>query len=150
MMVAEDSYPLEHLHIHYAFCSEQCRERFRRYPHLFVGDPAHGPSEKQKGRVERKAHRIKLVAAVEGTKRESLRNAVESLMGVETVDVGGDQVLVVYDLVQVSLNDIEDAIIAEIGGIREGVTDKIRRAFIHYSEECELENLAHLSGHHRH
>jgi YHS domain-containing protein len=150
MMVAEGSYPLNHLHIKYAFCSEHCRERFKKWPHLFVGDPAHGLSEKQTGKVVRKAHKIKLVNAVDPEKLPELRQSIESLMGVEAADISGDQVVVVYDLVQVSLSDIENTIIAGIGDLREGITDKIRRTFIHYSEECELDNLAHLAGHYRH
>ncbi len=149
MMVSKDSYPLDHQHIHYAFCSEHCRERFRKYPHLFVGKATYGIAEKQKGKVVRKAHRIKLVDEVGLEKLPDLSQALESLMGVEAVDVRGDEVTVIYDLVQVSLSDIENAIVAEISGLREGITEKIRRAFIHYSEECELESLAHLAGHYR-
>lgn len=149
MMVPRDSHPLDYQHIHYAFCSEHCRERFRQYPYLFVGKASYGPAEKQKGRVVRKAHRIKLVNEVGLDKLPQLSRALESLMGVEAVDARGDEVIVIYDLVQVSLSDIENVIVAEISGLREGTTDKIRRAFIHYSEECELESLAHLVGHYR-
>lgn len=149
MMVSRDSYPLDHQHIRYAFCSEHCRERFRKYPHLFVGEATYGLAEKQKGRVVKKAQRIKLVNEVGLDKLPQLSQGLESLMGVEAVDVRGDEVTVIYDLVQISLSEIEDTIVAELGGLREGITDKIRRAFIHYSEECELENLAHLTGHYR-
>jgi YHS domain-containing protein len=40
------------------FCSTQCLQRFKAHPHLFVGDPKHGMSPKQKGQVVLKRRRI--------------------------------------------------------------------------------------------
>lgn len=148
-MVAEDSHPWTHLHIRYAFCSEHCRERFKKWPHLYVGDPTHGLSEKQRGKVVRKSHRIKLIEPVGGQRLSELREAIESLMGVEAVEISGEEIVVAYDLMQVSLSDIEAVIAAEAGDLSDGIADRIQRAMIHYSEECELDNLAHLASHYR-
>ena len=148
-LVPEDSFPWTHLHIKYAFCSEHCRERFKRWPHLYVGEATYGLAEKQLGTVVRKAHKIRLVDAVESGKMPEVRKAVESLKGIEAVDIEGGEVTVVYDLLQVSLKDIENAIIVEVGDLRDRMTDKLRRVFIHYSEECELDNLGHLASHYR-
>lgn len=147
--VMEDAHPWTHLHIRYAFCSAHCRERFRKWPHLYVGDPTHGLSEKQQGKVVRKCHRIRLGEIVDGERLAALREAVESLMGVESVEIDGDGMIVAYDLMQVSLSDIEMEIAGETGNLNDGVADRIRRAMIHYSEECELDNLAHLASHYR-
>ncbi|MBB3063254.1 YHS domain-containing protein [Microbulbifer rhizosphaerae] len=148
-VVTEDSHPWSHLHIRYAFCSEHCQERFKKWPHLYVGDPTHGLSEKQRGKVVRKSHRIKLVEPVDRQRLPEVREAIESLMGIESVEISGDEIAVAYDLMQVSLRDIEAVIAGETGDLSDGMADRILRAMIHYSEECELDNLAHLASHYR-
>jgi len=47
---------------------------------------------------------------------------------------------------QVSLEDIEAVIEQSVGKLKSRVADRIKRGFIHYSEECELDNLAHPVG----
>ena len=74
-----------------------------------------------------------------------IRNSLQSLMGFKSVGFLESSVYVTYDLLQVSLDDIEKNIIASIGKLDDSWTEKIKRGFIHYTEECELENLAHLS-----
>jgi YHS domain-containing protein/copper chaperone CopZ len=145
MVVRESVFTLKYLGIDYLFCSEQCQSKFERRPHLFVGNPMYGKSEKQKGRKAIKAHRIKLYFLLDEPKEEAVSNEISGLMGVQGVEVNGDEIGVIYDLLQVSLKDIEDAIIRSHGYLKESITQKIRRGIIHYSEECELDNLAHLS-----
>lgn len=147
--VPEDSHPWTHLHIKYAFCSPHCRERFRRWPHLYVGEATYGLAEKQQGRSVRKAHRIKIAEALPEDKVPVVRESIESLKGVEQLDIRGDEIFVVYDLVQVSLGDIEEAIVDAATDLSSGISDRLWRAAIHYSEECELDNLAHLASHYR-
>lgn len=36
--------------MHFAFCSERCRERFQTTPHLYIGVPGH-KAVKQEGQV---------------------------------------------------------------------------------------------------
>ena len=66
-------------------------------------------------------------------------------MGVKKVGVLEQSIFVTYDLIQVSLEDIENSIVMMIGKLDGSLTETIKRGFIHYTEECELENLAHLS-----
>lgn len=41
MEVHRHQLELEYRGMHFAFCSEQCRERFETDPHLYVGYPGH-------------------------------------------------------------------------------------------------------------
>lgn len=145
MEVGKEALLFNYLGIDYWFCSEQCLKRFESHPHLFVGDPVHGKSEKQKGREVIKAHKLKLYFPLDESKEKAVSNEIRGLMGIQGVEVNSDEICVVYDLLQVSLKDIEDAIIRSFGYLNESITQKLRRGIIHYSEECELDHLAHLS-----
>lgn len=129
---------------HY-FCSPLCQNRFKTHPHLYVGDPQHGLAPKQKGDVLIKKRRIRLLSVISNDARARLITAVTKLMGVQDISIEGDEVLVVYDLMKIALEDIEAVIVKSVGQLDEAVTEKIKRGFIHYSEECELDNLAHLT-----
>jgi len=145
MDVTENEIALYYRGIEFRFCSEQCRLRFDRRPHLFVGDPRLGESEKQKGTVVKKAHKIKLKVLPDLATRELLAAEIGALMGIESVEVNKDEITLVYDLLQVSMEDIENVIIQAQGHLKQTMTDKLRKGLIQYSEECELDNLAHLS-----
>lgn len=148
-LVPEEAHSWTHRHIKYSFCSEHCRNRFQRWPHLYVGEATFGLAEKQLGTSVPKSHRVMLAATPAADVIEGITRAVMALKGVEDVRVDGDQVLVDYDLMQVSLSDIEQAIVAQSGGLRDRIPDRVERALIHYSEECELDNLSHLAAHYR-
>lgn len=129
---------------HY-FCSSQCLERFKAHPHLFVGDPKHGLSPKQKGQTALKKRRIGFAEPIDDDFKEVLEQSLRSLMGVKTLIFEGSSLSVTYDLLQVSLENIESTIEQTVTQERSGVVDRIKRGFIHFSEECELDNLAHLT-----
>ena len=129
---------------HY-FCSTQCLERFKSHPHLFVGDPQHGKSPKQKDQVVLKKRRIRFCEAISDPLKAELEASLQMLMGVEAIVFEDEDLYVTYDLIQVSLEDIEKAIEKAAVGFRKGVLDQVKRGLIHYSEECELDNLAHLT-----
>lgn len=49
--------------------------------------------------------------------------------------------VIVYDLLQATAEQIEEKL-AEIGiQLGEGLAERLRRAFVHYEEECEVGNL---------
>ena len=129
---------------HY-FCSTQCRNRFKSHPHLFVGDPQHGMSPKQKDQVVLKKRHVRFRDAIGDELKGSLRTSLQSLMGIEALEIGEHELYVIYDLLQVSLEDIEKTIEQTAIRLREGVAQQVKRGLIHYSEECELDNLAHLA-----
>jgi len=127
------------------FCSSQCLERFQAHPHLFVGDPEHGFSPKQKGQVELKNRCIGFAEPVDDHLKKRLEQSLLSLMGVEALVFDKQCLYVTYDLLQVSLEKIETIIEQTATRIKGGVIERVKRGFIHFSEECELDNLAHFT-----
>jgi len=74
--------------------------------------------------------------SVEG--KAILDTALRDVMGVEAVSVAGDRIEVTYDLLQVSLEDLEGILVgigARLGG---SWVESLRRAWIHESEETEI------------
>jgi YHS domain-containing protein len=131
--------------VEYLFCSAQCQDRFREHPNLYVGDPRHGRSEKQKGTSEYKVRRIVLNNKLEKVEQRKLNQKLSELMGVVAVNIGSNEIKVKYDLIQIDLSKVEEVIISEISQTDTKITNSIRRAYIHYIEECEIENLEHLT-----
>lgn len=131
--------------ISFWFCSEQCEKRFSSRPNLYVGDPWNGMSVKQAGKEILKSHRIRLAVIPEPLIGALLSKELHELMGVKSVSLEGSEIRVTYDLVQISLIDIERSIEACYGKLNNNVVGSIRRALIHDSEECELDNLGHLT-----
>ena len=127
---------------HY-FCSSQCLERIKEHPHLFVGDPKHGSSPKQKGQTVWKKRRIGFARPVSDELKAVLEQSLLSLMGVETLVFEKACLCVTYDLLRVPLGQIEMTIEQTAANFRSGVVERVKRGFIHYSEEFELDNLAH-------
>ena len=66
---------------HY-FCSSQCLERFQSHPHVYVGDPQHGLSAKQKNQVVLKQRRIRLNEVIGDDVKKVLEESLLALMGV--------------------------------------------------------------------
>jgi len=143
MPVPDRQYQTEFLAITYSFCSGQCLERFKQYPHLYVGDPRHGKSEKQKGHTDLKRHRIVMTGPLSPEIVDDIQHRLASFMGIKEVSCSENAVWVTYDLLEISLADIEAAILSVVGDIDHSLIEDLKRKFIHYSEECELENLAH-------
>ena len=140
MEVDSNSFAYDYMGTRYAFCSAQCRERFLTHPHLYVGHPG-DPAPKQQGRVVLTQRVFKLDAALGPAQAHTLINHVHALMGVESVDVRGAKVVVGYDLLQVTAEQIEAAFEAAKAHLADGWAARLRRGFVHYSEECEIGHL---------
>ena len=149
MQVSPDSFPLEHLGIHYAFCSQQCRERFSSNPHLYIGAPGQ-QAPVQQGMEILKRRRFRLEHPLTEAEATVLVDELTAMMGIKRVDVSSDTIAIVYDLLQATASQIE----ARIGqaGMRLGTgwAERLQRGFVHYSEECEVGNLEVTphKGHH--
>lgn len=129
-----------YLDIHYAFCSQQCRDRFLANPHLYIGQPGE-KAPKQRGAEVIKKRTLRLAAPLPPQGAETLAEALQAMMGVKRVTVDDLKVEVTYDLLQATAKQIEERI-AEIGvQLGEGWAESLRRAFVHYEEECEIGNL---------
>tara|TARA_R110001592_G_scaffold87572_1_gene258526 strand:+ start:3093 stop:3548 length:456 start_codon:yes stop_codon:yes gene_type:complete len=131
--------------VNYFFCSSQCMSRFRTHPHLYVGTPQLGKSAKQEHEVVLKKRRIYLNEKTDNTLKKALLESLQTLMGVKEVSLNKQELSVTYDLLEVSLETIEKNIEVSAAKLRKTLLDSIKRGIIHYSEDCELENLAHLS-----
>ncbi len=124
----------------YSFCSKQCQERFQANPHLYVGIPAQ-KAPKQEGLSVIKQRRLRLAQSLSSSQAKVLVDALQAMMGIQAVSAEGDSVVITYDLLQATEEQIERKL-AEIGvQLGEGFAERLRRAFVHYEEECEAGNL---------
>ncbi|HQT26083.1 MAG TPA: YHS domain-containing protein [Burkholderiales bacterium] len=140
MMVEDGQHATEYLKISHSFCSLQCRERFLANPNLYVGAPGHR-APKSAGLEVIKQRRLRLAQALLPGQADVLRPALQAMMGVQSVSVEGDFIVIVYDLLQATTEQIGQRL-SEIGiqlGI--GWPERLKRAFVHYEEECEIGNL---------
>lgn len=138
-----------YLQIHYAFCSEQCRDRFLADPHLYVGHPGHS-APKQQGVEVIKRRRLQLASPVPPDDAVALSEALKAMMGVKEVVVAGDEIQITYDLLQATAEQIEATLAGAGAKIGEEWPERLRLAFIHYAEECEIGNLAEEGGSYSH
>lgn len=147
MQVESGKHQLEYLGVPYSFCSRQCQERFQANPHLYVGMPGQ-KAPKQKGLSVIKQRRLSLAQPLSSRQARALSDALQAMMGIQTVSVEGDSVVITYDLLQATVEQVEEEL-AEIGvQLGEGWAERLRRAFVHYEEECEVGSLeVHRRGH---
>lgn len=129
----EQRYTQAYQKMWFHFCSEQCRETFRQRPELYSGKRA-----REHGAVI-KCRRLRLAAppvpaVVETTLRE--------LMGVTALRFDGATLTLRYDLLQVTLAQIERALAAAGVALDDGLWQRLSRGWIHHTEENELNNLA--------
>jgi len=140
MPVQTTSFPTEYAGIHYAFCSEQCHDRFRSNPHLYIGLPGH-KAPVQQGREVIKRRRFELSTPLNAIQAERVKRALFEMMGMQEICIDGDKIEIQYDLMQATAEQIADKlelIGADLGGSWKG---RIRLAFINYLEECEIDSL---------
>ncbi|MBI1424307.1 MAG: YHS domain-containing protein [Gammaproteobacteria bacterium] len=140
MQVKPNHYSVEYLQVRYSFCSQQCQERFLANPHLYIGRPGM-KAPKQTGLELVKRRRLRLDQPLSAIEEGKLIAALQPMMGIQSVEVSGDCIEINYDLLQATAAQIEEKM-AEIGvQLGAGWTDRLRRAFVHYEEECEIGNL---------
>lgn len=147
MQVDSGGNQIMYLGIPYAFCSKQCQERFLANPHLYVGMPGQ-KAAKQKGLSVIKQRRLRLAQPLSSSQARVLSDALQAMMGIQTVSVEGTSVVITYDLLQATVEQVEEKL-AGIGvQLGEGLAERLRRAFVHYEEECEVGSLeVHGRGH---
>lgn len=138
--VPADQNETVYLSIHYAFCSQQCRDRFVAHPHLYVGLPGR-KAPKQEGREVLKRRRLHLDPALSSEQASLLSHALATMTGMKKVFAEGDKVEITYDLLLVSAEQIEVKIAEICLCLGNGWLERIRYAFVHYQEECEVGNL---------
>ncbi len=149
MQVEQEAFAIEHMDIHYAFCSQQCLDRFNATPHLYIGVPGE-KALKQQGMEVIKRRRFRLEPALTDAQASTLIQELKAMMGIKHIAITEDSISITYDLLQATAEQIE-ARIGQIGvDLGTGWGERLQRGFVHYLEECEVGNLevtAH-KGHH--
>ena len=147
MVVDANENAVEYQQMHFAFCSLQCKERFLKNPHLYIGQGG-CKAPKQDGQAIFKQRRLKLDRPLPPDSVDSVLDAVQAMMGIERIEIDGDVIRITYDLLQATEAQIESEI-AQAGVALGGEwSERLRRAFVHCLEEAEIESLsASMSSH---
>lgn len=147
MSVADNTISAVYRGLEFWFCSTQCRNRFKLIPELFIGDPKHGKSAKQLGISVEKQRTFRLAVPEDKSVQELIAARLGSLMGVNAVNITANTLEIDYDLVQISLEDIEKTLREMQVGITASWLDKFRQVFAHFSEDNQLYSLKHPTKH---
>jgi len=140
MQVSPSSFPIEYAGSHYAFCCEQCRERFLANPRIYVGFPGH-KAPAQEGKQVIKCRTLLLSEALEAEQAEQVKQALLGMMGIHEICIEGNKIEIRYDLIQVTVEQIADKLGLVGSGLGGGWIDRLKLAFINYLEEVEVSNL---------
>lgn len=137
MLVAPDQYAINYQGMDFAFCSQQCQDRFLANPHLYIGVPGE-PAPKQEGQEVVKRRRLRLETPLSDADAQQITEQLLAMMGVYSVAIDADELTITYDLLQGTAEQIEATLQqagARLGG---GWGERLRRAFVHYLEETEV------------
>ena len=140
MIVDAEALHVEYLGLHFYFCSEQCRERFVANPHLYTGKPGQR-SPKQQGVHVIKQRVIRLELPATEAVKVLLVEGLMSMMGIKEVNIENDLIRIRYDLLEATAEQIEKTIEQSDTKLGRIWKERLKRAFVHYIEETELENL---------
>jgi len=149
MMVDPRELSIVHLGMPFSFCSEQCRQRFLNNPDLYIGSAGY-KAPKQQGMEVLKRRHLRLSAPLPTDTEARLIERIQSMMGIKHVDVDGDIVDITYDLLEATEAQIEEAIAQAGAALGQGLARRLSRAFVHYLEETEIENLEAKPASHHH
>ncbi len=127
---------VEYQKMFFHFCSKQCRETFIARPNLYRIRAGNVRNEAIKRRT------MHLAEQLDNEVTELLIPYLTELMGVKDVVIEEDKVHVTYDLLQVTEEQIENALVDVGVQLGSGWVDRFRRGWVHDSEEIELDNLA--------
>ncbi len=154
MLVAPDQYAITYLGMDFAFCSQQCKERFLANPRLYIGVPGE-KAPKQAGQEVIKRRRLRLETPLSDAGAQQVSQQLRAMMGVYSVDIDANELIITYDLLQATAGQIEASLQQAGARLGEGWGEKLRRAFVHYLEETEVATLevrpephGHSGGHH--
>lgn len=140
MMVNPSDNAIVYLQMNFAFCSKQCKERFLANPHVYIGFPGQ-KAPKQEGREVIKRRRIHLDRSLSSNGILIVKDELQTMMGIKEIQVSENTVEITYDLLQVTLQQIENKL-KEIGaGLGSGWSERLCRAFLHESEEIQVDSM---------
>ena len=162
MMVGEWERQVVYRGVGYAFCSQQCRERFSSGPGLYVGRHSVW-APKQKGMEVVKRRRMVLAVPLTQARFDGLKGTLLSMMGVIEVrslarmvdrdcnlqgaesgiqmTIRINALEITYDLLQATAKQLECKIVEQNATLSDRWGDQLLRDFVHYQEMCELDDL---------
>jgi len=137
MAVAESTITASYLSLSYRFCSGQCRQNFLVHPTLYIGMRA----DKQHRPQRLKKRSFSLDTPPSDQERQAIVETLSALMGVRAVSLDGKRLSISYDLLEATAQQIETALLQIDGALDQGWLQRLKRGWINYSEETELDNL---------
>ncbi|MCO6414519.1 MAG: YHS domain-containing protein [Thiogranum sp.] len=140
MQVPPDQNAVHYLGMDFAFCSQQCKERFLANPHLYMGVPGER-APKQAGQEVIKRRHLRLETPLSAPDAQQVAERLLAMMGIYSVDIDAHELIITYDLLQATAEQIEAALQQAGARLGAGWGDVLRRAFVHYLEETEVESL---------
>ncbi|MFA5170057.1 MAG: YHS domain-containing protein [Sulfuriferula sp.] len=140
MQVNPDSFATDYLGMHYAFCSEQCWDRFKANPHLYVGVPGE-EAPRQKGMEVIKQRHFHLDQKLIDAEAALLEEQLSAMMGIKHIEVAGDTIDITYDLLLVTAEQIETCVGQTGMRLGTGLGERLQRGFIHDFEEIEIDSM---------
>ncbi len=149
MMVSADRYAIDYLGIHFAFCSLQCKERFLANPYLYIGATDH-KSPKQEGREVLKRRHFRLTEPLPDEMAALVADRIRAMMGIKSIEIDGAAIEVTYDLLQVTAQQIESQLETAGAALGKDWGQRLRRAFVHYTEETEVDSMEPATPLHGH
>jgi len=138
MGIGDSTLCTDHLGITYRFCTEQCRDNFLARPKLYIGKK----SPMREGRAVIKRRTFTLDQPLAGMHREDLLMALNQLMSVRNVSIEGNRLSIDYNLLEVNAGQIEAVLVKAGVSMGSGWAERLKRGWVHYTEENELDNLA--------
>ncbi|MAT66727.1 MAG: hypothetical protein CMN57_13940 [Gammaproteobacteria bacterium] len=149
MLVVPDQNAINYQDMVFAFCSQQCKDRFLANPHLYIGVPGEW-APKQEGQEVLKRRRLRLDSPLSDTDAQQVTGQLRAMMGVCAVDIAADKLTITYDLLQATAVHIEATLQRAGARLGAGWGERLRRAFVHYLEETEVAGREVQPGPHGH
>jgi YHS domain-containing protein len=140
MQVEAAAYATEYHGMFYHFCSQQCRDTFASHPGLYSvkGGKAHTEVSKHR--------RLRLAQACDAATAQTVTAQLQALMGVKEVRIEGGWLTLHYDLLQVTLAQVEAALQKAAVRLHDGWWQGLKRAWLRNTEATELDNLTAAPG----
>lgn len=149
MDVVSDTLSHDYTGMHFVFCSQQCKDRFTANPHLYIGKPGM-PSPKQQGKQVIKKRTLKLERVIPEDVSSNIIQALNAMMGIKQVRIEGDRIDITYDLLEATVQQIEATLEDTGNRLASSWGKSLKRAFVHYLEETEIDALESSGGQHCH
>lgn len=140
MQVTAGEHATEYHKMTINFCTAQCRENFQAYPAFYSSGMA-----RQRGEVIKRRH-LRLSQPLSVEHSQGLMQHIQEMMGVKEVSIKGHRLTVRYDLLQMKLTQLEDALASQDATLDNGWWQRLQRAWVYNTETTEMDNLAAAQG----